>query len=171
MRAVELDDAQFLSSLINDPQITETIGAYSLIYPVSIDEERKWILQTQSRTDEKHMIIEMIKNHSPIGIITLKNIDKRNASAHLGLLIGQEYWDKGYGTEAIIELLETAFEKMNMRRIWLRVDEENARAIRCYEKCGFVFEGVLRQDHIKDGEWKSSLIMSILRHEFERVKI
>lgn len=170
LRAVEMDDAKFLASLVNDPDVRRNLGSYTLIHPVSMEMERNWINQASKKEDEANMIVELKKGHQPIGILTVKKIDKRNASAHIGILIEKNSWDKGFGTEAIKGALKMLFGRMNMRRIWLRVDEENARAIRCYEKCGFTLEGVLRQDHIKDGVWKNSLIMSILSGEFKEGK-
>ncbi len=44
----------------------------------------------------------------------------------------------------------------------MRVAEDNKRAIRCYENCGFAVEGILREDHFAHDEWHDSLIMSVL---------
>ena len=67
---------------------------------------------------------------------------------------------------AVRTAISFLIERMNMHRIWLRVDENNHRALRCYEKCGFKFDGVLREDHFSDGRWKSSLVMSLLSTEY-----
>lgn len=50
----------------------------------------------------------------------------------------------GLGTEATRMVLRYAFEVLKLHRVDLRVLEYNRRAIRCYEKCGFVKEGVER---------------------------
>ena len=44
----------------------------------------------------------------------------------------------------------------------------NARARRCYEKCGFREEGRVREHRFHDGRWHDQIIMGILQHEFER---
>lgn len=48
-----------------------------------------------------------------------------------------------------------------------RVFEDNARAIRAYEKCGFQKEGRLREATYRRGRYYDQLMMSILDHEFE----
>jgi len=56
----------------------------------------------------------------------------------LGIRIGDKnYWNMGYGTEAVELLSKYGFETMNVNRIWLKVLPENIGAIRCYEKCGY----------------------------------
>ncbi len=63
-------------------------------------------------------------------------------------------------------LLKHGFDTLNLNRIYLRVFSNNVRAIRCYEKAGFVQEGRFRQAHYQDGEYWDVLVMSVLRSEW-----
>src|SRR5262249_62195912 len=67
-------------------------------------------------------------------------------------------------------LVEHAFEILNLNRVWLHVYEFNERGIRTYERVGFQKEGVLRQDHFHDGRYWSTIIMGILREEWQAAK-
>jgi RimJ/RimL family protein N-acetyltransferase len=165
LRPVEPEDAEFLARLMEEIDLHDSSGPYSFIYPTSKEIEERWISQIGSRSDEAHMIIEKRAGRSPIGIISVIEIEKRNSSAQIGIRMKEESWDQGYGTEAVRGAVKFMFESLNIHRVWLRADEENARAIRCHEKCGFTLEGVLRENHIRNGVWKSSVIMSILRGE------
>jgi RimJ/RimL family protein N-acetyltransferase len=162
LRSVEPSDAGFLADLFNNADPLDSGAPYDLVYPLSREMEEDWISRSGGRSDEAHMIVEMRKGHRPIGIVSVSKIDLRNASAALRIRLEEKSWDKGYGTEAVRETAKFMFERMNLRRVWLRVDEGNARAIRCYEKCGFALEGVLREDHIRDGAWRNSLVMSLI---------
>jgi [ribosomal protein S5]-alanine N-acetyltransferase len=73
---------------------------------------------------------------------------------------------KGMGTEATRLVLGHAFAVMRLHRVDLRVLEYNKRAIRCYEKCGFVREGVEREGALVEGNWETDVMMSILEHEY-----
>ena len=75
-------------------------------------------------------------------------------------------YDKGYGTEATKLMLNHAFNNLNLNRIYLKVLEDNPRAIKIYDKCGFKKEGVLRSAVYKNGSYKNLIIMSILKEEF-----
>jgi RimJ/RimL family protein N-acetyltransferase len=59
------------------------------------------------------------------------------------------------------------FESLNLNRIMLVVYDDNARAIRAYEKAGFVLEGSMRQARYRHGKYGDELIMSILRSEWD----
>lgn len=166
LRAVEPDDAGFLADLINDPEVRASLGAYDLVYPVSKDMEEKWIRERSARDDESHLIVTCRRGRGPLGMLSIKDINWRNSSAHITIMLERASWDKGYGSEAVSGALDFLFNKMNMHRVWLRVVETNARAIRCYEKCGFRREGTLREDVHTRGRWRSSHIMSVLADEF-----
>ncbi len=74
----------------------------------------------------------------PIGEIALDQIAWRSGEAELKISIDDaRLHNHGYGTQAILSLLEQAFGKMNLKRIYLRVHARNAIALRCYEKAGF----------------------------------
>jgi RimJ/RimL family protein N-acetyltransferase len=64
-------------------------------------------------------------------------------------------------------LLKFAFERLNLNRVSLRVFDYNQRAIKSYEKCGFKREGVLRQDRFYAGGYHDTIMMGILRQEFQ----
>lgn len=77
-----------------------------------------------------------------IGVCSLYN--QTIHDVQLGIRIGdRNYWDKGYGTEAVNILVHYWLHMMGVGRIWLKVLPTNIRAIRCYEKCGFAHSGIL----------------------------
>lgn len=102
-----------------------------------------------------------------IGCVRLWRISYRNRSAMLTIFIGDKSrWGKGYGTDALRVVLRHAFGPMELRRVELHVFDFNHRAIRSYEKAGFVREGVRRQALARDGRYHDILVMGVLRDEF-----
>ncbi|MDP2950524.1 MAG: GNAT family protein [Chloroflexota bacterium] len=93
----------------------------------------------------------------------------RHGVADIGIIIGEkDYWDKGYGTDAMMTLLDHLFNEQRLHRVSLRVEEYNERAIVCYEKCGFVREGLLREQRFIHGKRTNAIVMGILRDEFDQ---
>jgi RimJ/RimL family protein N-acetyltransferase len=167
LRAVEPRDARFLADLTNDPDVRGVLGAYDLVFPMSVEMEERWI-ESVSKTEDVHMIAVLKSDSSSLGIVSIKDINKRNGSAHISIILQKKSWDKGYGTEAVTGVLYFLFERRNLHRVWLRVADYNDRAIKCYKKCGFKIEGTLREDHYAGNAWRSSYMMSIVDHEFRR---
>lgn len=129
-------------------------------------EEEGWF-EALLQDDSRRIFAIETEEGSHIGNIGLGDVDWRNRKAALGIAIAEkEYWGRGYGTDAVMTLLDFAFNEMNLHRVHLSVFEFNRRAIRCYEKCGFRHEGREREAFFRDGRYHDSLLMGILREEF-----
>lgn len=80
-----------------------------------------------------------------IGYVELREINWRVRAAELRVCIGAKaYWGRGYGTAAVRKIVGLSFEHLKLQYVYLRVYRDNRRALRCYEKCGFRVEGILR---------------------------
>ncbi len=102
-----------------------------------------------------------------IGQVDLFGINSINRNCELGVIIGTHAnLSQGIGTEAITLLLDFGFCQANMHRIELWVHADNKRAVRCYEKCGFVHEGRRRQYEFVDGKYHDVLLMAALRDQW-----
>lgn len=101
-----------------------------------------------------------------IGYTNLKRASEEHHSADFGIAIEREHWDGGYGTDAVRTMLRFGFTQMNLHRVALGVMDDNARAQRVYEKCGFVVEGRERESKFRNGAWHDLVRMSILASEF-----
>jgi RimJ/RimL family protein N-acetyltransferase len=173
MRAVEHDDLPTFMKWVNDPEIIRGISAY---VPLSMADEEDWFTTMRKRLPEEHnLVIEVRDPHQDadqvtwmtIGECSFFNYDLRNRCAEFGIMIGDKsYWNQGYGTEAVRLLVQHGFNTLNLNRIYLRVYENNPRAIRAYVKAGFTHEGRQRQADFKDGQYLDLLVMSILKEEF-----
>ena len=166
LRAFEREDLEIVLRWVNDEEVTKYLSD-SLIYPVSRADEMKWIESiSNANHKEKILAVETLKGEL-IGSIGLTNINWVERKAEMGIMIGEkDHWNKGYGSDAVREILRLAFERMNLNRIYLRVFENNPRAIRVYERCGFRKEGTLRHDHFHGQQYFDTIIMGILRSEY-----
>jgi len=60
-------------------------------------------------------------------------------------------------------LVKFIFEEMNINKIALSVYSFNERAIKCYKKCGFTQEGVLREELFREGRYHDEILMSLMK--------
>jgi diamine N-acetyltransferase len=166
-RGAERGDIPLFARWMNDPEVIANLVMY---YPMSLANEEAWFERMIQRPqDEQIFVIEICPKDEwiPIGTCGYHEIDWRSRNTEVGISIGEkEWWNKGYGSEVMELLVKYGFETLNMHRVWLRVFERNKRAIRSYEKVGFIHEGQMRESDYKDGGYHNILIMSILRQEY-----
>lgn len=168
LRSAERDDVPLFHQWLNDPEVTHGL---SLRLPFSLASEERWFEELAGRpASEQPLAIEIRDGDAwrLIGNSGFMDVSAIDRGAEIGLFIGDKScWDRGYGEEVVRMLLDYGFGTLNLERVWLRVYDFNPRAIRCYEKCGFVHEGRLRRAVYKHGQYGDVLVMSVLRSEWE----
>jgi RimJ/RimL family protein N-acetyltransferase len=167
LRELTLEDVEDRYQWCLDKELTKHLNMPEEYPPFSREETQNWIkmcINKKNGYEQKAILTEEGKH---IGWVDLKNIDKLNKHAELGIAIGDKnYWGKGFGLAAMREMLIWGFNELDLNKIWLRVEVDNVKAIKSYKRAGYVEEGILRQDRLRNGEFVDRLRMSILKQEF-----
>ena len=118
-----------------------------------------------SRPNKKELVI--VNNTSDlIGYVYYKENSYTRDVYSIGITIGKDYWNKGYGQDSIKTLCRYLFNKRRAHKIELEVVRENKRAISCYKKCKFREEGIRRSKYYYSGKYLDTIVMGLLREEF-----
>lgn len=141
-----------LAKLDAAPILTTTLSQYLSDYA----NELNYFLPTS-----RHFAIETLAGKH-IGNCSCYNISETRCEAELGIMIGnRDYWDKGYGSDAVATLVNYIFRQTNLNHLYLKTLESNTRAQNCFPKCGFTLYNHL----MKDGF--SFVLMEIYRHQWQ----
>ncbi len=136
-------------------------GNVSDLRPMTEDRAKRWV---QRLLDQDYAWI--IETSNLIGEIRLDRVDLRDRRASLAIGIEDaSQLGKGLGSEAITLALGYAFNVLKLHRVAVRVVDYNLRAIRAYQKCGFVIEGKEREAAFVDGAWHDDVMLAILDRE------
>lgn len=167
LRALELDDYKISVKWRNDDNITNLLGGSKWF--VSMETEKQWVQNAIMQNKDIRLAICTVDKDIYIGNIYLTGIDYLNRKAQTQILIGnREYWNNGYGTEAMRLLLEYAFNYKNLRRLEAVVLEDNIGSRKMHEKLGYKKEGILRQSVYKNGQYKNQILYALLKTEYEK---
>ncbi|UCH34924.1 MAG: GNAT family acetyltransferase [Armatimonadota bacterium] len=135
----------------------------------TMEDRRRWFERVQRGEQGHFHAVEADGRY--IGHATVEMTDEGSRRARFRIGIDNpDYWGKGYGTEVTRLMLRLAFEEMDCHRVAVRVAAYNARAIRCYEKCGFRHEGVERESFFADEEWHDDVMMAMLRGDWQELQ-
>lgn len=167
LRDLVIEDVEDRYAWCLDVEVTKHLNMPDKYPPFSMEETRNWIRQCIAKNNgyEQKAILSETGEH--IGWVDLKNIDRLNQHAELGIAIGENgYWGKGYGIAAMHEMLKYGFNELSLNKIWLRVEIDNNKAISSYKNAGYVEEGILRQDRLRGGMFVDRLRMSVIKDEY-----
>lgn len=183
LRRVEREDLPRFVEWSNDPEVRDHLAAF---YPMSLAQEERWFestlgldpacqpfaLEAQSPLEPGASGPERLETGpslwTHVGGLGFHQVDWKNRSAEFGIMIGHKsFWGAGYGSDATRAFMKWGFRVLNLNRVSLRVFEDNTRAIRSYQKVGFLVEGRLRQDRFHAGRYMDTLVMGLLRDELQ----
>jgi RimJ/RimL family protein N-acetyltransferase len=166
-RPIPTDIADRLA-LGRDPEIYRNLGADTRnLKPVTDEQAKAWVENIAS-----HPAAWVIEHQGrAIGEILLDNFVEADRRA--GLIIGildKDALGKGLGTEAIRAVAEFCFDVLGLHKLSMRVLSFNTRAIRAYERVGFVREGLERESAMIGGIWYDDMIVGLLKRDFDALR-
>lgn len=162
MRPFSKEDVLAITRWINDPAVREFISAF---LPQTEKQEEEWV---EKGSNEKNIVLCVeTKSGIPIGSMGIHNIDWVSRKATTGAVIGErEYWGKGYGTDAKMQLLNYAFNVLNLHKICSDVIAYNKRSLYYSLHCGYKIEGRRRKHNFKNGKYWTLIELGLFKEEW-----
>jgi len=167
LRAIEKEDLIHVRKWSNDPEIRRLTGEVTSMSQVDAD---KFLERAYSDNTREWFVIVIKENDRVIGEAGLLRMFHAWRTTDISIIIGEkDVWGKGYGTEAILLLIDYAFRRLNFHRVAIGVVGFNEKAIRFWEKIGFKKEGIQRDGYSYNHKYYDFVMMSILEDEFREL--
>ncbi|HEX9896908.1 MAG TPA: GNAT family N-acetyltransferase [Dehalococcoidales bacterium] len=146
LREKRLEDASNDYKWQTDAELSELDAVTPLKMPFDMYlEEYREQLRSPSSARYNYAIETLSGKH--IGNCVYYNIDKVKHETEAGIMIGdRDYWNQGYGTDAMTTLVDYLFRHSDFKRLHLKTLEKNIRAQHSFQKCGFAPCGHLERD-------------------------
>ena len=171
LRSLDTSDAELMLEWMHDPEIIK--GFQKDLMHMTLDDSLAFCKSASSCMEitdgaSLHYAVADEETDEYLGTISLKHLDLDNRSAEYAITLRRKALGSGAASEATKLLLDKAFGEIGLHKVWLNVLEGNARAIAFYEKMGFVYEGILRDDVLRDGKFLDQRRYSILESEWKK---
>ncbi|MGB6371147.1 MAG: GNAT family protein [Atribacterota bacterium] len=167
LRAIEKEDLIHVRKWSNDPEIRRLTGEVTSMSQVDAN---KFLERAYSDNTREWFVIVIKENDRVIGEAGLLRMFHAWRTTDISIIIGEkDVWGKGYGTEAILLLIDYAFRRLNFHRVAIGVVGFNEKAIRFWEKIGFKKEGIQRDGYSYNHKYYDFVMMSILEDEFREL--
>ncbi|OJE47542.1 aminoglycoside adenylyltransferase [Bacillus luti] len=173
MRVIKLEpfkrsDFEQLINWIHSEEFLIQWSGNAFTYPLNEQQLDKYI---ESANTLAYKVIDE-GSSDVIGHISLGQIDNINKSTRIGkVLVGDmKMRGRSIGKQMMKAVLHIAFEELKLHRVTLGVYDFNTTAISCYEKIGFIKEGLLRESKKVGDTYWNLWEMSMLEYEWNNKK-
>jgi RimJ/RimL family protein N-acetyltransferase len=169
LRPFSRSDFQRLISWIDTPELlVQWAGPIQFSFPLSPEQLEDYLADSGGAPARRRIYTAFTSSEVAFGHVEIGAIDHANQTGSLcRVLVSPAFQGKGLSLPIVREALRIGFDDLELRRIDLKVFSFNKAAIRCYERMGFVQEGLLRKA-VKVGEsYWDTILMAILREEWK----
>jgi RimJ/RimL family protein N-acetyltransferase len=168
LRPVQDGDLEDLVDAADDEAIARWTD---LPHPYSREHGARFIAlaEEEARVGKSfHLAIATIEADRLVGMAALSDVDLESHNAEIGIWLGREMWGEGVAFEAFDLLLEIAFDRLDLTKLYGVVLEGNKASIDLFKRYGFHEEGRLRWHTRRRGDWMDKIFFGLLREEWER---
>ncbi|MBR5272491.1 MAG: GNAT family N-acetyltransferase [Clostridia bacterium] len=150
----------------------DIVTKYMSWFPHKDIEETKNIIRAWIEEDEKsnryHWAIVLKSTNEVIGSIGVVRQKEDVKSAEMGYCIGDDFWHRGYTSEALARIIEYLFKEIGYNRISALHDVNNPNSGAVMKKCGMKYDGTLRESGLtKEGNPMNVSIYAILKSDWK----
>ena len=168
LRKVRREDAQLYYERIGR---CEAVSRYMLFQPhrdlsESVASIEKALLRYETGRCYR-WAIALSEDDSIVGIIELLRFDEETDSCSFAYMLGENFWGRGYGTQALKAVLQFAFEQMQLSYVEVDHMAENPASGAVMQKAGMNYQRTEKGKYEKNGVYHDARIYRITREEWE----
>ncbi len=151
IRKWKVEDAHDLAYALNNKKIHDNLRD-GLPYPYTVADAESYIRAMLNADQDSVYAFAITADDKVIGSIGVFRKDNiHRCTAEMGYYIAEPWWGKGIGTIAVKEISTYIFQNTDIIRIFADPFAYNTASCRVLEKAGFIFEGTLRKNAVKNG--------------------
>jgi RimJ/RimL family protein N-acetyltransferase len=143
------------------------VGGRWFVTRRGVEEHHREQLEELERGNPRVTFGIQTKAGTPIGLFRLNRVHPHHRLSMLSAFIGEAaYWGGGYGTDALLLIVDYAFDWLDLNKVWLQTMSLNERVMRQMEKVGFTLEARQRQSTWANNGWADMLSYGLRREEW-----
>ena len=162
LRALEPEDLNFLYQIENDMSLWHLSNTQQAF---SADLLKRYIAEADRdiyEAKQYRFTIEIVDNQQIVGFVDLFDFDPKNRRAGIGIIIHREQQGKGYGTEALQEVIRYAFNILYLHQLYANISAGNLTSLQLFEKQGFVLSGNKKEWNFDGKQYEDELLYQLI---------
>lgn len=160
LRALEPEDLEVLYTIENDPELWDTAITDA---PYSRFALRRYITESASISESRQLrlAIEVTDEEGKtevVGMIDLTNYCPVNQRAEIGLAILRSYREKGYATEALMQIERFAQKRLHIHLLYAHIAMSNKPSLRLFSNVNYKRIAILPKWHFSGDEFEDTAL-------------
>ena len=160
------DDDDMLAHWISDPEVQSRYFEPVYATKAEVRELLDKFISSYDRPDYYRWAVIEKESGICIGQIAIFLVDNKNHFCEIEYALGRRFHRKGYATEAVRAVLDFCFNEVRFHKVQVCHREGNIASRGVIRKCGFTYEGTLRDYFFTEGKYIDRLYYSMLESEF-----
>ncbi|MFA6073692.1 MAG: GNAT family N-acetyltransferase [Candidatus Woesearchaeota archaeon] len=167
IRKRKITDADDVVEGINNIKVSKWL--LKAPYPYTKKDATAWLSRATKKEDYS-FLIELKAEKKVIGAIGLQDVNKAQGITGIGYWLNEKYHCQGYGSEALGAMLDLAFNKLKLRRVYAEIFAGNLSSGKLLEKYGAQKEGFARKAKISkaDKKIKDEILYGLLKEDYKK---
>ncbi|WP_105956719.1 GNAT family N-acetyltransferase [Apilactobacillus quenuiae] len=161
IRALERTDLTNVHQLMNDPFNMQFWFKEPYLQKEKLDEKFDKLIN-----DHAVRSFAITYNDNFAGIVELVDVDLRHRHAEIQIIVDDEFRGLKLAQKSFKACLDYAFSTLNLHKVYLYVDVDNAPAVNVYKKIGFQIEGKLKEQYFENNKYHDCYFMSIFKNNY-----
>ncbi len=163
LRAPEPEDVDFLYQMENDNRLwhlSNTLTPFS-----RFDLEQYVLLQDKdlfSVKQARFIIVLKNEDHEPVGTVDLFDFEPQHQRAGVGIMVMEQYRNKGVATTALEVLIEYAFNHLGLHQLYCNIEEDNHLSLKLFQKTGFEICGKKIEWNRRGDRWINEYLLQLI---------
>lgn len=165
LRPFCVEDAPVIAAYANNPKIAQNLRD-AFPFPYTLDDAADFIdicIKGEGASSINRAIDVGGKAVGSIGVFVKDDVYRR--TAEIGYWLAEPYWNQQIMTNAVQQIVQDAFSRYDIVRIFAEVFAWNKASQRVLQKAGFTNEGTKKQSIYKNGTVGDACIYALLKED------
>ena len=164
------DDNDMLKYWISDPEIQLPLSEPIYSTKEEVKELLDKYIESYQKADYYRWAVVKKESLECIGQVAIFLVNEKNHWCEIEYCIGSQFHRKGFAYEAINAIMDFAFAEVNFHKMQVCHKDYNVASKAIIRKCGFEYEGALRDYFYMDGKYVTRCFYSMLKSEWESLR-
>ena len=165
LRALEPEDLLFLDEIENNQNYWHLSHSQTPFSKYVLKQYLEHALEDIYTSKQLRLVIADL-NKNAVGFIDLYDFDPKNNRAGVGIIIHENFRNKGFASEALELLIAYSFSHLNLHQLYAGINQTNEQSLKLFKKSGFQIVGLKKEWNFFQDQYHDEYLLQKIKDAF-----